>query len=185
MERVGLALIACLFLGGVASAGKSSLILTIKPPEVKPPEGVPAGKYRRIIQPFGTWTLICDENLQEKTRVCNITQSIVDQTGRMVFSWSVVATRDGKPFMILRTLPGLGSKGEVKLAIPDDRSPVNVPIEGCDKSVCIAKVPIGPRLRPQIAKGSVIGISYATPAGEKIKISAPLAGIDDAIKAIE
>ncbi|WP_193660732.1 invasion associated locus B family protein [Brucella intermedia] len=175
---------AYILFGGIAVAEQSSLILTIKPPEVKSPESVPPGKYRRIIQPFGNWTLICDENLKAKTRVCNVTQTIIDQTGRTVFSWSVAATKEGKPYMILRTLPGLGSKGTVNLAIPDGRGSEHIQVDGCNDAVCVATVPIGPRLRPQIMKGSVIGISYDTATDEKIEISAPLAGIKDALKAI-
>lgn len=180
------AALACLILfGGVASAEQASLVLTIKQSEVRLPEGVPRGQYRRIIQPFGNWTLICDENLQEKTRVCNVTQSIVDQTDRVVFSWSVAATEEGRPFMILRTLPDLGSEDTITLAIPDNRAPVRVSVDGCNATVCVGTVPIGPRLRPQIANGGVIGVSYATSAGEAIEISAPLAGIDEALRAIE
>lgn len=185
MRRIGLALVVCTLFGGVASAEQASLVLTIKEPDVRLPEGVHPGQYRRIIQPFRNWTLICDENLQAKTRVCNVTQSIVDQTDRMVFSWSVAATGEGRPFLILRTLPGLGSQGAVTLAIADDRAPVRVPVDGCNAAVCVGTVPIGPRLRPQIANGGMIGISYATSAGEAIEISAPLSGIDDALKAIE
>lgn len=185
MPRIRLALIVGILFGGVASAEQASLVLTLKEPDVRLPDGVPPGQYRRIIQPFQNWTLICDENLQQQTRVCNVTQSIVDQADRLVFSWSVAATEEGRPFMILRTLPGLGPDGAVSLTIPDDRAPVRVPVDGCNVAVCVGTVPIGPRLRPQIANGGVIGISYATSAGEAIEISAPLAGIDDALTAIK
>ena len=185
MRRIGAPLFFFLLFGGLASAEEGSLVLTVKPPEVRLPDGVKPGQYRRIIQPFGNWTLICDENLQQKTRVCNVTQSIIDQTGRTVFSWSVAATQEGKPFMILRTLPELGVNGRLTLKIPDDRGIINVVVDGCDQSVCVARLPVGPRLRPQIAKDGTIGISYATPAGEKIEISAPLAGIEKALTAIE
>ncbi|WP_193660724.1 invasion associated locus B family protein [Brucella intermedia] len=138
-----------------------------------------------MIQPFENWNLICDENLQNKTRVCNVTQSIVDQTDRLVFSWSIAATQDGKPYVILRTLPQLGPKGTLTLTLPDNREPVRVSVDGCNDSVCVGTVPIGPRIRPQIAKGAVIEVSFKTLAGETIRLSAPLAGINEALKAIE
>ena len=185
MRCIGFFLIVSTLFGGAVSAEQTALTLTIKPSDVKLPAGVPLGQYRRVIQPFKNWTLICDENFKEKTRTCNVTQSIVDQTGRTVFSWSVAATEQGKPFMILRTLPGLGTKREITLDIPDGRTSVRIPVAGCNAAVCVGTVPIGPRLRPQVTKGGVIGISYTTAMGEKIKISAPLVGINDALAAIE
>lgn len=184
MNRLGLALVLIFLLGG-ASAGQDTLYLRIKESEVRPPQGVAPGQYRRIVQPFSNWTLICDENLQDRTRICNVTQSIVDQADRQVFSWSVAATQEGQPFMILRAMPGLGPDGAITLSIPDGGNPVRVTVEGCNDIVCVGTVPIGPRLRPQVAGGGVIGISYATAAGETIAISAPLAGIEDALTAIE
>lgn len=185
MVRHALILIGLLFQSAPSRASEETLMLMIKPSDVSLPDGVLPGKYRRIIQPFPNWTLICDENLQEKTRVCNVTQTIVDQSGRTVFSWSVAATRGGSPYMILRTLAGLGPAGRVKLILPDERAPVDVRVEECDAKICLAKVPIGPRLRPQIAKGGVVGVSYETTSGEKVELAAPLEGIDEAVAAIE
>ncbi|NNU63608.1 invasion associated locus B family protein [Ochrobactrum soli] len=185
MWQFRLALTFLLLLGGVASAQQPSATLRIKEAEVRLPDGVQPGQYRRIIQPFENWTLICDENLQKKTRVCNVTQAIIDQSNRMVFSWSVAATQDGKPYMIVRTLPGIGDKGTVVLTILDDRAPVRVSVDGCNDIVCVGTVPIGPRFKPQIDKGATVGIFYKTMSGEAIDITAPLAGISSALKAIE
>lgn len=58
---------------------------SIKPSEVTVPPGAELGRYRRIIQPFENWNLICDENLKTMKKICNITQSIVDQNGQFAF----------------------------------------------------------------------------------------------------
>jgi invasion protein IalB len=44
------------------------------------------GQYKRTIQPFENWTLICDENLKKKEKVCNLSQIISDASGNQVFA---------------------------------------------------------------------------------------------------
>lgn len=183
--RAGFILLIFLACFGTAFASDGSMRLMIKPSEVSLPAGVAPGKYRRIIQPFNNWTLICDENLQEQTRVCNVTQTIVDQGGRTVFSWSLAATREGQPFMILRTLAELGPGGSLMLTLPDNSNPMRLSIEGCDANICLSRMPVGARLSQQIVEGGVIGISYETPSGQKVNLSAPLTGLNGAVEAIQ
>lgn len=82
--------LACLLLSGWLSpraAGQQppGPSYSIKPSEVTVPPGAELGRYRRIIQPFENWNLICDENLKTMKKICNITQSIVDQNGQFAF----------------------------------------------------------------------------------------------------
>lgn len=181
-------MVACLFLtGGPLAAGQESSTYRyrIKSSEVAVPEDVPLGQYRRIIRPFENWTLICDENLRAKQAVCNVTQIIEDPSGKMVFSWSLAATKDGKPFMILRIPPSAKSDGKLSLRFPDRKTPVEVSLEGCNETVCVGLVPVGPILHEQIGKDAAPDVSYMTTAGEKITVRASLKGLATALKAIK
>jgi invasion protein IalB len=181
--------LACLLLSGWLSppaAGQepSNPVYNIKPSEVTVPTGAELGRYRRIIQPFENWVLICDENLKTMKKICNITQSIVDKNGQFTFSWSLAATEGGKPIMILRTRPGLGLKKPVILSFPGGKEPVPVETYACDPGVCIALLPVGPIMREQIGKASTVGISYSE-ANETFAFEAPLKGVSAALAAIK
>lgn len=158
----------------------------VKPSDVALPSDVPPGEYRRIIRPFPNWTLICDENLAKKQRVCNIAQTILGPDGSTVFSWSLAAAQDGQPFMILRAPPSVGKERAIQLGFPDGTAPVAVPIEGCDATVCIAYLPVGPRIRAAVKKGVAVGISYESgDAGAgAVSFRAPFDGLSAALAAI-
>src|SRR5690606_8986821 len=156
----------------------------IKPPEVAVPDGVPLGQYRRMITPFENWTLVCDENLQAKQMVCNVSQVIADGEGTLVFSWSLAATEDGQPFMILRTAPDADAAGKIALNFPGRANPVQVEIDGCNETVCVGMVPVGPIMREQIGKEAQPVISYPTRAGEGISVTSSLRGLATALSAI-
>ncbi len=183
-----LLLMACLFLaGGPPAAGQelASHGYRIKPSQVAVPDGVPLGQYRRIIRPFENWTLICDENMKAKQMVCNVSQVIEDLSGNMAFSWSLAATKDGKPFMILRIPPSAKNESKVSLQFQGRESPVEVGLEGCNKAVCVGMMPVGPVLREQIGKGAAPEISYLTATGGTVTITASLKGLATALKAIK
>ncbi|MCZ4072108.1 invasion associated locus B family protein [Agrobacterium sp. LMR679] len=182
--------VACLLLSGSPPAAGQEVSSVqrefhIKPSEVAVPEGVPLGKYRRTITPFENWTLVCDENLKAKQMVCNVSQAIADGTGRLMFSWSLAATEDGKPFMILRTGSNADAKGRISLAFPGRDKPVQVAFDGCNDTVCVGMVPVGPIMREQIGKEAQPTISYSTTTGEKISVTASLKGLATALSAIK
>lgn len=178
--------LACLLLSGVPTVGQERLSqdYRIKPAEVAVPDDVPLGQYRRVTQPFENWTLICDENLHAKKKVCNVSQSVVDRNDKMVFSWSLAAGEDGKPFMILRTLPDAGTATKVLLSFTGRPKPVEVKLDGCDATVCVGLVPVGPILREQIGKDATPRISYSVQGGGTVSVEAPLKGLATALAAI-
>lgn len=158
----------------------------IKTSEVSVPAGVPIGKYRRVIEPHLNWTLICDENLQDKKRVCNISQQITDQKGEIVFSWSLAGTEDGMPILILRVPSALGKGTAIRLSFTDKNKPINVATSACDLKVCVGMLPVGPRLKTYIRAGADIDVSYSAKSApsSKIAIRTTFAGLSDALAAI-
>ncbi|HEX8047504.1 invasion associated locus B family protein [Rhizobium sp.] len=160
---------------------------SIKPSEVVLPEGVAPGQYRRIIRPFNNWTLICDENLKKKQRVCNITQTIVDARGAMAFSWSLAGTSNGNPIMIIRVPASVGKGNPVQISFSSQKNPVNAKTEDCDQTVCLILQPVGPVLREQINKQVDVRITYANPANgnDPIVIGTTLKGLPTALAAIK
>lgn len=185
-HRFGIPLACLILLGGSPAAGQelSTPIYRIKTSEVVVPPDIPMGQYQRIIRPFENWTLICDENLKERKKVCNITQVIEDQAGNSVFSWSLAATEAGKPYFLLRAPPNMPSDGKVSLYFDGRQNPVDVSLQGCNETVCIAMVPVGPILRGQIAKAANPKISFPTVSGETTTVTTSLAGLDKALAAI-
>lgn len=181
------ALPAVLLLAGAPQAAgqeASSRTYAIKPSRVSVPDDVALGQYRRIIRPFENWTLICDENLETRKRVCNVTQVITDRTGGTAFSWSLAATSSGKPYMILRAPPAAESGGLVSLRFEGRRRPVDVRFDGCNEQVCVAKMPVGAFMRAQIGKKTTPRVSYTTRPGESVTVNAPLKGLASALSAI-
>ncbi|NTG30086.1 Invasion associated locus B family protein [Agrobacterium rhizogenes] len=161
----------------------------IKPSGVALPADVPAGKYRRIIMPYPNWTLICDENLKEKKRVCNISQQIVDRTGSVAFSWSLAGTGDGQPVMILRTSATAGKGATINLSFLDKGKPIRVATDACDMKVCVAMLTVGPRMRNYIGKGANVEVSFSLNNPEpnqpsKVVIKTTLDGLSMALAAI-
>lgn len=153
----------------------------VKPSDIVLPDGVPLGKYRRIIQPFQNWTLICDENLFKKQKTCNISQSIVDEFGKSIFSWTLAAAQDGRPFFILRFPLDIDISGRVSLDIADGGKEVTVAISGCNTSICIGYQEVGPRFKIAIQRGTKIRISYMHVSSQLVNFSAPLTGLKEAI----
>jgi invasion protein IalB len=157
----------------------------IKPSDVAVPPGVKLGDYQRTTRPFENWTLICDENLQARKKVCNISQSFVDQSQAMVFSWSLAADEKGKPFMILRTPSQAGAGSRLSLKLAGRKQAVDVQLQGCDASVCVGYVPVGPVLREQIGKETTVQVSYSLPSGATVSLDAPFKGLKTALSTIK
>lgn len=186
-----IAMAGLLLHGGAYAAGQerspaspAPAAYRIKPSEVALPSNAKPGEYQRTIRPFENWTLICDENLGAREKVCNVTQIIEDQSGRMVFSWSLAATKDGKPYMIVRTAPQAKSDDPVSFKFEDRRDPVNIQIDGCNQAVCVGMLPVGPIMREQIAKDATPTISYMTADGKTVSVTAALKGLSTAVQTI-
>jgi len=177
----------CLILSVPRAAGQDAAQsgYRIKPSEVAVPQGVKLGDYQRTTRPFENWTLICDENLQARKKVCNISQSFVDQGQALVFSWSLAADEKGKPFMILRTPSQAGAGSKLSLGFAGRKDPVDVQLQGCDASVCVGYLPVGPVLREQIGKETNVHVSYSLPSGANVSLDAPFKGLRTALSTIK
>ncbi|WP_404927703.1 invasion associated locus B family protein [Mesorhizobium sp. ORM16] len=183
-------LLTCLALAGGLSlaagpaAAQATAPYRIKPSDVAVPPDVKLGQYQRTIRPFENWTLICDENLKARKKVCNVSQVIEDGAGKMAFSWSLAATQDGKPYMILRTAPNAKSDGLVSVKF-DGRDPIDVHLNGCNEVVCVGMLPVGPVMRQQIVQKATPAISYKTVDGQTITVTATLKGLSEALAPIK
>ncbi|RFB75610.1 invasion associated locus B family protein [Methylovirgula sp. 4M-Z18] len=154
---------------------------TVKSSEVAVPPGEKLGEFRRVIQPFKNWTLICDESLKSKRRVCNVTQSIVDAQGGLAFNWSLIATANGKPLMMMRipATAGVGQPIEVALGNGPDR--IVAQTDRCDANFCSAMIAIGDMLKRHIHAATDCTVSYQLPQVGTIALHAPLDGLYSAL----
>ncbi len=154
----------------------------VKPPEVNV-AGARPGEVRRTIQPFGAWTLVCDEDLKKRKRICNVSQQIVDASGAVVFSWSLAGTEDGAPVMIVRLAKTEGQLMPVRIAI-GTASPAEVQLSSCNDAICLGFLPVTAALRRALGQGGSAQIT-ATIAGRQTTLDAPLNDLMGAIKALK
>lgn len=182
-----LAALTCLALAGglVPAVGQVASLYRIKPSDVVVPPEVKLGDYQRTIRPFENWTLICDENLKARKKICNVSQVIEDSSGKMAFSWSLAATQDGKPYMIVRTAPNARSDGLVSLKFDGRDQSIDVHLNGCNETVCVGMLPVGPVMRQQISQNASPAISYSTVDGQTITVTATLKGLSDALQPVK
>ena len=150
---------------------------TVKASEVAIPDGEELGQYRRVVQPFKNWTLICDESLKSKRRVCNVTQSIVNAQGAVAFNWSLIATADGKPLMAMRIPAAAGVGAQIELAMGETPDRIVAQTDRCDASFCFATIAIGNVLRRHIRAATPCLVSYQLPQAGPIVLTAPLDGL--------
>jgi invasion protein IalB len=194
--------LACLFLAlrvGIAHADPQlASSYSIKPSDVAVPDDVPLGEYRRIIRPYKNWTLICDENLKKKQRICNVSQSIVDASGAVAFSWSLAATAGGAPMMIVRVPATVGKDQPIRFSFGKDGAAIIVKTADCDQRICIGMLPVDGRLKAHIEKGAVSEVFYvALPFAaanrnltavaaqlQTVTVQAPLEGLSAALSGI-
>ncbi len=167
-----------------AGTERPSTGYSVKGSEIAIPMGTMLGDVRRITHPFRNWTLICDQNLKTRTQVCNVTQTILDAGGGTAFSWSLAATDDSHPVLILRAPAALGVGRPVTIAYAGGDRPLVAPAEACDERVCVATLRVGPALRRQIEEGNVVTIGFDTADGATA-LRAPLSGLASAVAAID
>lgn len=167
----------CVAAGAAAQSEAPSSGYAVKPSDVAIPPGETLGDYRRMIQPFKNWTLICDESLKSKRRVCNITQTIVGAQGAVAFNWSLVATADGKPLMIMRVPAVVGPGQPIELAMGDKPDRIVAPIDHCEAGFCVATIAIGDMLRRHIRAATPCRVSYPLPQAPPVVLEAPLEGL--------
>ncbi|WP_066502952.1 invasion associated locus B family protein [Bradyrhizobium macuxiense] len=162
---------------GAAAQPVSSSGYAVKPSDVVVPPGETLGEFRRMIQPFKNWTLICDESLKSKRRVCNVTQSIVDADGAVVFNWSLVATADGKPLMVMRIPASAGAGQPIELAMGDTPDRIVAQTDHCNAGFCFATIAIGNVLKRHIRAATPCRVSYQIPQVGPVVLEAPLDGL--------
>lgn len=158
---------------------------TVKPSDVAVPDGETLGEFRRVIQPFRNWTLICDESLTSKRRVCNITQTIVNAQRAVAFSWSLVATAEGKPLMVMRVPAAAGAGQPIELAMGEKPDRIVAPTDHCDANFCFATIAIGDMLKRHIRAATPCRISYQIPQAQPIVLEAPLEGLYQALSRLK
>lgn len=155
----------------------------VKLTDISIPDGASLGDVRRSFQPFPNWTLICDENLKARVKICNVTQTFADADGATVFSWSLAATEGGEPVFILRVPAHMHLKGPISVK-PAKGGALSATVQACDASTCIATIPLNRTLSGEIAAAEPVTVSYEIASGP-VTLSAPLNGLARAVAAID
>jgi len=169
-------------MAGVAVAAPARPSFVVVPSAVQPPEGVELGSFRRSIQPFRNWTLICDEDLKKKQRICNVRQEIAIEGAGTIFSWAIAASESGEPKMIAALPAAVGNGGKVVLTF--DGGGTFSAAANCNQRTCSALIPVGPQIRRHIAERLEIRVSFVAQPVGPIEFKAPMEGLDDALKAV-
>lgn len=181
------------WLAGLALAGPASLTLgsfavggdagfRIKANEMAP--SGPPGEVRRVVQPFGTWTLICDEDLKARRKVCNVSQVLVDDAGQPAFNWSLAATRGGAPVIILRAPSGGLAARHVAIAFRPGEAAGEYDLPACDAQTCLGFVTVSPALQKTLRQGGTAEISLMH-EGRYRTLDAPMKDLATALAAVK
>lgn len=170
---------------GGSFANENNSIYTIHPPHLSIPKGEP-GETRRIIMQFYDWTLICDEKqkLKLKQGICNVTQTVHDQEGNTIFSWSLVSTTNGQAVMLFRTLPNSDINVPIQMFVKGVKKPVLIRYTQCNETVCLAQSPVGPLLTQQIEQDNTVRISYKLKEGKVFSFTVPFKGLNAALNSL-
>ncbi|WP_208441648.1 invasion associated locus B family protein [Bartonella raoultii] len=176
--------LALLGKGGVF-ANENDSVYTIHPPHLSIPRGEP-GETRRIIMQFYDWTLICDEKqkLKLKQGICNVTQTVHDQEGNTIFSWSLVSTTNGQAVMLFRTLPNSDINVPIQMFVKGVKKPILIHYTQCNETVCLAQSPVGPILTKQIEQDNKVRISYKLKEGKVFSFTVPFKGLNAALNSL-
>ncbi|MFD1198441.1 invasion associated locus B family protein [Brucella gallinifaecis] len=154
----------------------------VRPSSVTVPDGVPIGQYRRVIHPFENWTLICDDNLATKIRLCDIRQEVEIVGAGIIFSWALTATENGPPMMKLMGPASIGVNGEIILTF-NDGSTHRVKMLSCNTSNCIGHSPAGPKTQQHIKENLPINISFDIKRLGNFSFNVPMKGLSNALNA--
>lgn len=170
---------ASLCVAGLAFAGDAGF--RVKPNEMAP--AGPPGEVRRVVQPFGTWTLICDEDLKARRKVCNVSQVLVDGAGQPAFNWSLAATKGGAPVIILRAPSGGLAARHVTIAFRPGEPPAEYDLPACDAQTCLGFVTVSPALQKTLRQGGTAEISLMH-EGRFHTLDAPMKDLATALAAV-
>nr|WP_245256322.1 invasion associated locus B family protein [Bartonella alsatica] len=165
-------------------ANENSNIYTVQPPHLSIPKGEP-GETRRIIMQFYHWTLICDETQKFKQGICNVTQTVHDHDDNTIFSWSLVATKNGQAIMLFRTLPNADINVPIRVFMEGVKKPILIDYTQCNETVCLAQSPVGPILSKQIEKDKKVRISYKIKEGKIFSFIVPFKGLRAALNSLQ
>ncbi|WP_162249982.1 invasion associated locus B family protein [Methylobacterium sp. Leaf456] len=131
---------------------------------LKPTEGAPTDSgVRRVIQTFAGWTLICDE--AKRTRVCNVSQTILDHDGAFAFSWSLAATSGGEPVFVVRAPVMDFPAHTVTVAVESTETVIR--LDRCDARLCLGFLPLDAALVKGIKNRGSAAIRYRIAEGAR------------------
>lgn len=172
-------------LRGSLADGDVAVTDAIPPPtafRIKPTEGAPVEPgVRRVIQTFAGWTLICDE--AKRTRVCNVSQTILDADGAFAFSWSLAATSGGEPVFMLRAPVADFPSHTVTVIIDATRSVIR--LDRCDARLCLGFLPLDAALVKGIKARANATIRYRTAEGANpVEFTTSLDGVKAAMASL-
>ncbi|WP_455478674.1 invasion associated locus B family protein [Bartonella sp. B10] len=178
-------LFTLVFLGnGDSFAGERNNIYTLHPPRLSVPSGAP-GEVRRVITQFHNWTLICDEQQSLKQGICNVTQTVRDQEDNTIFSWSLVATKNGQAVMLFRTLPQADTSVPIKMVVDDVSKTILIDYTQCNQTVCLAQSLVEPILSQYIEQGKNVRISYKIKGGGVLSFVVSFKGLSEALYSLQ
>ncbi|WP_336287565.1 MULTISPECIES: invasion associated locus B family protein [unclassified Bartonella] len=177
-------LILFLLGNGESFSNENDDAYTVHPPQLSVPRGGP-GETRRIIMQFYNWTLICDEKKSLHQGICNVTQTVHDQRGNTIFSWSLVSTKNGQAVMLFRTLPKADTSVPIQIFVDGVKKPILIHYKECSRIVCLAQSPVEPILTGQIEKNKDVRISYKMKEGKIFSFIVPFKGLSAALYSLQ
>ncbi|OMI00048.1 hypothetical protein BSN85_35145 [Bradyrhizobium brasilense] len=145
----------------------------------EPSESIAAGDLVRVISYFGAWTLVCDNRLSTRRRVCAIEQHLAE--GDVSLLWRIGLTDDGKPTLSIDVSGTVDQLAGLTFRV--GKFVTTIPFESC-VATCRAVVPFDGFIQQGVLGGELVGFAF-TLGGKGTAIVADMNGFKQVMAAAQ
>lgn len=182
LSRLGFVLVAAMWVSAsaIAQTSLTSGAATTRLATVaEPNESIAAGDLVRVISYFGAWTLVCDNRLSTRRRVCAIEQNLAE--GDVSLSWRIGLTNDGKPALAIDVSKTVDQMAGLTFRV--GKFVTTIPFESC-VTTCRAVIPFDGFIQQGVLGSELVGFAF-TLAGNATAIVADMNGFKQVMAAAQ
>ena len=155
-----------------------------RPAEQANPPPPPPQPFRTEILNFDNWNVTCRDFAEGKRKhICFANLQIVQQnSGQVVFTWTIGYDDDNKLMMNIQTPTGVAIAPGVELKLA--KGTRTVPYTSCEQGNCIASAPMDAAATREIGASQNIEAVVHSTRGGAVNFTIPMKGYDKAFAAL-
>ncbi len=147
-----------------------------------PGEAIAQGDILRTTRLFPNWNLNCEVQLSKAHHLCAVEQTVLDQQGAALLTWSIGVGATGRPVLAFRTAPTIDRDYGIHLGIGILSLALPVHDSDCNPRGCLFAIAFDDTLRGAMAAQPSVRFVLKR-AGTELAADGPLAGMSDALNA--